>query len=131
MKKGEVCYFKQGKGTGEGRYQNRSLIVLPVLPFYSSCVQSTLIFSLNFHLIGEWHDKRELLQLNGLIETESSEKNPSTLHKKRQFTMWETTAIYETEQFLRASFALVSTYWNDSFLCVCETGQKKNQFQNV
>ena len=89
LKKMEVCYFKQGKGTGEGRYQNRSLIVLPVLPFYSSCVQSTLIFSLNFHLIGEWHDKRELVQLNGLIETESSEKNPSTLHKKRQFTMWE------------------------------------------
>ena len=56
----------------EGRDQNRSLIVLPVLPFYSSCVQSTLIFSLNFHLIGEWHDKRELVQLNGLIETEST-----------------------------------------------------------
>ena len=72
LKKREVCYFKQGKGTGEGRYQNRSLIVLPVLPFYSSCVQSTLIFSLNFHLIGEWHDKRELVQLNGLIETEST-----------------------------------------------------------
>ena len=35
-------------------------------------MQSTLIFSLNFHLIGEWHDKRELVQLNGLIETEST-----------------------------------------------------------
>ena len=66
-------------------------IVSPIALAFDSCrcVQSTLIFSLNFHLIGEWHDKRELVQLNGLIETESSEKNPSTLHKKRQFTMWE------------------------------------------
>ena len=49
-------------------------LFLLVLAFdSSSCVQSTLIFSLNFHLIGEWHDKRELVQLNGLIETESTE----------------------------------------------------------
>ena len=47
-------------------------IVSPFALAFDSCrcVQSTLIFSLNFHLIGEWHDKRELVQLNGLIETE-------------------------------------------------------------
>jgi hypothetical protein len=64
---------------GHGGFFGRLLLV-------AAAVQSTLIFSLNFHLIGEWHDKREVLvQLNGLIETERTSRLKRThlQHTKR------------------------------------------------